>query len=83
MRRKLLGAVEHLEDRRLLAVVAEVTGGDLRVSGDADGAVEIVSTGLGGFDVIDDGNVVSVEGVDDDIIMPTDLSTVPTRCPIN
>jgi hypothetical protein len=63
---------ESLENKRCLAVTAMVTaGGDLRVEGAADGAVEIVAVGAGAYRVTDNGVVIAdsdvLTGVTDDI----------------
>lgn len=67
-----LATFETLENRRALAVTAAVSaGGDLIVSGDADGAVEIVAVSEGAYRVTDNGVVIAdadvLTGVTDDI----------------
>lgn len=70
--------VESLENRLALAVTAAVTDGDLIISGDADGAVEIVAVGTGAYQVTDNGNVIAdgttLQGVTDDIRINIDES---------
>lgn len=68
---------ESLENKRCLAVTAMVTaGGDLRVEGAADGAVEIVAVGAGAYRVTDNGVVIAdsdvLTGVTDDIRIALD-----------
>lgn len=62
---------EPLENRLCLSVSVAVTDGDLVVSGDADGAVEIVAVSEGAFRVTDNGVLIADEttltGVTDDI----------------
>ena len=67
---------EALEPRRALAVSATVTDGDLVITGDADGAVEIVAVGDGSYQVTDNGVLIADEttltGVTDDIRIDID-----------
>lgn len=69
---------ESLENRLCLSVNATVSGGDLIVSGDADGAVEIVAVGQGSYRVTDNGVVVAdetvLQNVDDDITIRLEQS---------
>jgi hypothetical protein len=62
---------EALENRLCLSVSVAVNDGDLVVSGDADGAVEIVAVSEGAYRVTDNGVLVADEttltGVTDDI----------------
>ncbi len=62
---------EALENRLCLSVSVAVNDGDLVVSGDADGAVEIVAVGAGAYRVTDNGVLIADEstltGVTDDI----------------
>ena len=67
-----LRTFESLENRRALAVTAAVSaGGDLIVSGNADGAVEIVAVSAGAYRVTDNGVVIAdadvLTGVTDDV----------------
>jgi hypothetical protein len=66
-----LRRIEPLENRLCLSVSVAVTDGDLIVSGDADGAVEIVAVSEGAFQVSDNGVLIADEttlnGVTDDI----------------
>src|SRR5436190_7641524 len=50
---------ESLEKRLALTVTATVSAGDLVVSGDADGAVQITSVGTGTFEVRDNGALIA------------------------
>ena len=65
-----LSRFESLEKRLALAVTAAVTDGDLIISGDADGAVEITAVS-GGYEVRDNGVLIAdsttLTGVTDDI----------------
>jgi hypothetical protein len=69
-------AFEVLEARRALAVTAAVTDGDLIITGDADGAVEVVAIGDGSYQVTDNGTLIADEttltGVTDDIRIDID-----------
>jgi hypothetical protein len=62
---------ESLENRLCLSVSVSVDAGDLVVSGDADGAVEIVAVSAGAYRVTDNGVLIADEstltGVTDDI----------------
>jgi hypothetical protein len=75
MRTHRIHALETLETKRCLTVSATVTaGGDLRVEGAADGAVEIVAVGANAYQVTDNGVVVAdaLAGVTDDICIALD-----------
>jgi hypothetical protein len=65
-----------LEKRLALAVTATVTDGDLVVTGDADGTVEIEAVGAGQYVVRDAGNIIADEttltGATDDIRIDID-----------
>jgi hypothetical protein len=67
---------ESLEKRLALAVTATVTDGDLIVTGDADGAVQITAVGAGQYEVRDDGNLIAdnttLTGATDDIRIDID-----------
>ena len=69
---------ESLEKRLALAVTAAVTDGDLVISGDADGAVEIVAVGTGNYEVRDNGVLIAdsttLTGVTDDIKINIDAT---------
>ena len=69
---------EPLESRLCLSVSATVSHGDLVVTGDADGAVEITAVGAGGSQVTDNGSVIAdgtdLQGVTDDIHIDIDES---------
>jgi hypothetical protein len=71
MRSQLFRRFEPLENRLCLSVSVAVTDGDLVVSGDADGAVEIVAVSEGAYRVTDNGVLIADEttlvGVTDDI----------------
>jgi hypothetical protein len=63
-RRQLRDSLERLESRQLLAVASVVESGLLKVSGDADGAVEIVAKPNSQFEVTDNGvSVGTFDGV--------------------
>lgn len=67
---------ESLESRRCLSVSVQVTNGDLVVTGQADGAVEIVATAAGSFQVTDNGIAVGTfTGASDDIRVKLDDPT--------
>ena len=51
---------EPLEPKLCLSVSAAVTGGNLIVKGDADGAVEIVAVSSGAYRVVDNGVVIAI-----------------------
>src|SRR5690349_20397837 len=57
-RRLIAQSFERLESRYCLTVTAAVTGGNLVVSGDADGAVVIHEDSAGTFGVTDNGAAV-------------------------
>ncbi len=62
--RQLRDSLERLESRQLLAVASVVESGLLKVSGDADGAVEIVANSNAQFDVRDNGvSIGTFDGV--------------------
>ena len=64
---------EQLEDRRYLSLVASITDGDLLVTGEAHGTVEIRAVDDGKFEIVDGGETVgTVEGVTDDIRIALD-----------
>src|SRR6478672_8909237 len=67
---------ESLEKRLALTVTATVSAGDLVVSGDADGAVQITSVGTGNFEVRDNGVLVAnsstLTGVNHDVQIKID-----------
>src|SRR5437016_868095 len=63
MKRLIGQSFERLESRYCLTVAAAVTGGNLVVSGDADGAVAIHEDSAGTFSVTDNG-VAGKEGDD-------------------
>src|SRR6188472_26793 len=69
---------EFLEKRLALAVTATVTDGDLVVTGDADGAVQITAVGTGQYEVHDNGNLIAnsttLTGATDDIRIDIDAS---------
>ena len=69
---------ESLEKRLALAVTATVTDGDLVVSGDADGAVQITAVGAGHYEVRDNGVLIAdsttLTGVNDDIKIDIDAT---------
>src|SRR4051812_33156663 len=69
LRKQILRLVEELERRACPAVTAALSNdGDLVVSGDADGPVEIVAQDADTYQVTDNGVVVgTVDGVKDDI----------------
>jgi hypothetical protein len=51
-----------------LTIVAEVNSGDLFISGDAEGDVEIVAVDSRTFQVIDNGQTIAtLDGVTDDV----------------
>ena len=60
---QLLHSFERLESRQLLAVASVVESGLLKITGDADGAVEIVAKSTSLFEVTDNG--VSIGTFDD------------------
>ncbi len=63
-KRQLRDSLERLESRRLLAVASVVESGLLRVSGDADGAVEILAKSTSQFEVTDNGvSIGTFDGV--------------------
>ncbi len=63
-KRQLRDSLERLESRQLLAVASVVESGLLRVSGDADGAVEIVAKSTSQFEVTDNGvSIGTFDGV--------------------
>lgn len=63
-KRRLSHSIERLESRQLLAVASVVESGLLRVSGDADGAVEIVAKSTSQFEVTDNGvSIGTFDGV--------------------
>ncbi len=65
--------MERLEDRRLLAVDVQVLSGDLVVSGNATGAVEITAQADGSYVVTEGGTAVGTyTGVTDDIKVTLD-----------
>ncbi len=65
--------MEHLEDRRLMAVDVQVLNGDLVVSGTAAAAVEVVAQSDGSYVVNEGGTAVGTyTGVNDDIIIKLD-----------
>ena len=61
MLNRIQRAIEPLEARLCLTVVASVDDGDLLVEGDADGVVEIIAQGNGTF------HTDVLQGIDDDI----------------
>ena len=73
MKRRRMGSFEQLETRLCLTVAVDVDEGDLIVSGDADGAVEIIAVDETTFQVTDAGGApVTVEGITDDIRIELD-----------
>lgn len=73
MKTKQLRGFEPLESRRCLTVSVQVVDGDLIVSGQADGPVEITAVDAETFEVTDNGAVVdSPSGVSDDIRIELD-----------
>src|SRR6478735_1804912 len=75
MRKRNKLHLEALERRYCLTVGVSVDDGDLIVSGDADGAIEIKATAANTFEVSDNGVVVgTVEGVTDDVRIRIDAS---------
>ena len=63
-KRRLTHSIERLESRQLLAVASVVESGLLKVSGDADGAVEIVAKSTSQFEVTDNGvSIGTFDGV--------------------
>lgn len=70
---------EQLESRRYLSLAATVTEGDLIVTGDANGTVEIRAVEEGKFEILDNGEVVTtVEGITDDIRVSLDSDGTAT-----
>lgn len=74
---------EPLENRLCLSVSATVSDGDLVVSGDAAGAVEIVAVSAGAYRVTDNGVLIADEttlsGVTDDIRIQLETSVADTN----
>jgi hypothetical protein len=74
---------EVLENRLCLAVTATVVDGDLVVTGDADGAVEIAAAGDGAYRVTDNGVVIAdettLQGITDDIHIMLESTTEGTN----
>ena len=90
MNRKPLHGIESLESRRCLTVLVEVSNGDLIVSGQADGLVDIAAVEQGVFRVTDNGVVIpavdehgnsvdTFSGVDDDIRIRLDIDGTETN----
>ena len=70
---------EQLESRRYLSLAATVTEGDLIISGDANGTVEIRAVEAGKYEIVDNGEVItSVEGITDDIRVTLDSDGTAT-----
>ena len=70
---------EQLESRRYLSVAATVTEGDLMITGDANGTVEIRAVDEGKYEILDNGEVVTtVEGITDDIRVTLDSDGTAT-----
>src|SRR5262249_26383604 len=75
MKRRNRVGVERLENRYCLTVAVTVDNGDLVVSGDADGAVEITAVDATTYQVKDNGVVVATEqNVNDDIRIGIDAT---------
>jgi hypothetical protein len=77
---RVLSGCERLENRLCLTVIAEVVDGDLNVSGEADGPIQIIAqVEEASFLVTDNGaEVGTFEGVTDDIRIQLDMDDTAT-----